>query len=104
MQSTKEFRLIVDIRVRETPAILHVRDALARMRVACLSEPGCLAWDAYQSHETPERFFLVEHWASKALWEAHDTLSAIQDIYLPEILPRVTREVHPCTSMAPLSA
>jgi quinol monooxygenase YgiN len=99
MRSTQEFRLIVDIRVRVAAEIAHVQDALARMRVVCLSEPGCLVWEAYQSHETPERFFLVEHWASKLLWEAHGEMSAIQDIYLPEILPRINREIHPCRSM-----
>ncbi|MCP9946698.1 antibiotic biosynthesis monooxygenase [Streptomyces somaliensis] len=89
------FDLIVIVRVRESDDIAPVADALARMRPLCLAEEGCVSWEAYESQEDPGRFVLVERWASRAHWEAHDSGDAIQKIYLPEILPRVDREVHP---------
>ncbi|MGW7003401.1 putative quinol monooxygenase [Streptomyces sp. NPDC054933] len=89
------FDLIVIIRVSENPDIALVADALTRMRPLCLAEDGCVSWEAYQSHEEPSRFVLVEHWASRAHWEAHDAGDAIQKIYIPEIMPRIEREVHP---------
>ncbi|GAA0344783.1 putative quinol monooxygenase [Streptomyces blastmyceticus] len=89
------FDLIVIIRVSESPDIALVADALARMRPLCLAEDGCVSWEAYQSHEEPGRFVLVEHWSSRAHWEAHDAGDAIQKIYIPEIMPRIEREVHP---------
>ncbi|MBF6048525.1 hypothetical protein GO001_25515 [Streptomyces sp. NRRL B-1677] len=38
---------------------------------------------------------MVERWASRAHWEAHDAGDATQKIYIPEIMPRIEREVHP---------
>ncbi|ERE10641.1 hypothetical protein O166_23895 [Pseudogulbenkiania ferrooxidans EGD-HP2] len=52
-------------------------------------------WDAYHSEADPRTFVLVEHWESRARWEAHGKLDAIQTIYLPEVLPRASRAAHP---------
>jgi quinol monooxygenase YgiN len=93
------FRLIVTIAARAPADIAPIADALARMRSLCLTEPGCAHWEAYQSLESPDKFVLVEHWETQKHWEAHGELSAIQDIYLPEVLPRVTREVHPSKAL-----
>ncbi|MGA4850065.1 putative quinol monooxygenase [Streptomyces sp. G5(2025)] len=95
------FDLIVIVRVPETDNIAPVADALARMRPLCLGEDGCVSWEAYQSEGEPGRFVLVERWASRAHWEAHDAGDAIQKIYVPEIMPRIEREVHPS---APVSS
>lgn len=89
------FHLIVTITTKIPADAPAVADALARMRPLCLAEPGCVQWDAYQSLEEPAKFVLAEHWQTREHWEAHGDLSAIQEIYLPEILPRVSREVHP---------
>ncbi len=89
------FHLIVTIAVKSPEDTAPVAAALARMRPLCLAEPGCAQWEAYQSEDNPGKFVLVEHWLTRGHWEAHGELSAIQDIYLPEILPRITREIHP---------
>ncbi|MER5541611.1 putative quinol monooxygenase [Streptomyces sp. NPDC001118] len=89
------FDLIVIVRVPEPADIAPVADALARMRPLCLDEDGCVSWEAYRSQDDPGRFVLVERWASRAHWEAHGAGDAIQKIYLPEIMPRIEREVHP---------
>ncbi len=89
------FDLIVIVRVPESDNIAPVADALARMRPLCLTEDGCVSWEAYQSEGDPGRIVLVERWASRAHWEAHDSGDAIQKIYLPEIMPCIEREVHP---------
>ncbi|MFJ6012212.1 putative quinol monooxygenase [Streptomyces sp. NPDC092952] len=94
------FDLIVIVRVPEAEDIAGVEDALARMRVLCHAEDGCVAWEAYHSQDDPGRFVLVERWESRRHWEAHDAGEAIQDIYLPEIMPRVEREVHPSVPVA----
>ncbi|MBI2682702.1 MAG: antibiotic biosynthesis monooxygenase [Acidobacteriales bacterium] len=89
------FHLIVTLSAKTSEDVAPVADALARMRPMCLAEPGCTRWEAYQSLEDPKTFMLVEHWQTRAHWEAHGKLAAIQTIYVPEVLPRVTREVHP---------
>ncbi|GIH71594.1 putative quinol monooxygenase [Sphaerimonospora thailandensis] len=89
------FDLIVLLTVKEAADIPAVVDALVRMRPLCLAEPGCVSWEALHSTADPAEFTLVERWESREHWEAHGELDAIQKVYLPEILPRVTREVHP---------
>ncbi|MGW2405576.1 putative quinol monooxygenase [Streptomyces sp. NPDC001739] len=91
------FDLIVIIRVPKAEEIAHVADALARMRPLCLAEDGCVSWEAFQSDEDAARFVLVERWASRDHWDTHGSGAAIQDIYVPEIMPRIEREVHPST-------
>ncbi|GLZ79638.1 hypothetical protein Afil01_44450 [Actinorhabdospora filicis] len=87
------FDLIVLITAEKEPE--EVAAALARMRPMCLAEPGCVSWEAYRSSADPSRFTLVERWESERAWEEHGEGEAIQAVYLPEILPRVQREVHP---------
>ncbi|MGK5629756.1 putative quinol monooxygenase [Streptomyces sp. URMC 123] len=94
------FDLIVIVRVNEPGDIGPVGGALARMRPMCLAEDGCVSWEAYHSQDDPGRFVLVERWASRAHWEAHGEGRAIQEVYVPEILPRVEREVHPSTPVS----
>ncbi|MEU5418884.1 putative quinol monooxygenase [Streptomyces sp. NPDC001407] len=94
------FDLIVIIRVPKAEDAVHVADALARMRPLCLAEDGCVSWEAYRSHEDAARFVLVERWATREHWETHGSGAAIQDIYLPEIMPRIEREVHPSSPVA----
>lgn len=89
------FHLIVIISAKTLADIAPIANALTRMRPLCLAEPGCARWEAYQSEEAPEKFVLVEHWETRELWEAHGDLAAIQEIYMPEIFPRIMREVHP---------
>lgn len=89
------FPLIVTLQVKAPAEAPAVAAALARMRPMCLAEPGCLLWEAYHSQADAAQFVLVEHWASREHWEAHGQMAAIQTIYLPEVLPRVARAVHP---------
>jgi quinol monooxygenase YgiN len=93
------FHLIVTITAKTRSDVAPVAEALARMRPLCLAEPGCLSWEAYQSLDTPSKFVLVEHWASRGHWDAHGELSAIKDIYMPEVFPRIEREVHPSKAL-----
>lgn len=89
------FHLIVILSAKAPADVEPIAEALVRMRPLCLAEPGCVRWEAYQSEAEPGRFVLVEHWQTRELWEAHGELPAIQTIYMPEVFPRVTREVHP---------
>jgi quinol monooxygenase YgiN len=91
------FYLIVAISPRSQQDATAVAQALARMQPLCRAEAGCVRWEAYQTGDGTGRFFLVEQWETEALWEAHGNGSAIQDIYLPDILPRVEREVLACS-------
>lgn len=88
------FHLIVIVTVDDPTDVSTVADAFATMRPMCLTEPGCVSWEAYHSEADPRRFVLVEWWESEAAWQAHGELAAIQDVYLPVVFPRISREVH----------
>lgn len=89
------FDLIVALTVRDAADVPAVTDALSRMRPLCLAEPGCVSWEALHSTAEPTVITLVERWETKAHWEAHGELSAIQTVYVPDVLPFVSRVVHP---------
>ncbi|HWO67381.1 MAG TPA: antibiotic biosynthesis monooxygenase family protein [Umezawaea sp.] len=93
------FDLIVALTVTDKAEVPAVAAALTKMRQLCLAEPGCVSWEALHSTADETKFTLVERWETEALWEAHGNLSAIQDVYVPEIVPRVTREIHPSTRL-----
>jgi quinol monooxygenase YgiN len=93
------FDLIVALTVTNKADVPAVAAALTKMRPVVQAEPGCVSWEALHSTSDNTKFTLVERWETEALWEAHGNLSAIQDIYVPEIVPRVTREIHPSTRL-----
>lgn len=88
------FDLVVIITVTKSSDVGRVAEALARMRSVVRAEPGCVSWEALHSTDDPTRIVLVERWASRERWEQHDALEGIQRIYLPHVLPFVTREIH----------
>jgi quinol monooxygenase YgiN len=88
------FDLIVIVTVTGSGEVDTVLEAFTKMRPMCLREPGCVSWDAYHSEADPQRFVLVERWESEEAHRAHGELAAIQQVYLPVVLPRISREVH----------
>ena len=84
--------------------ILTVRDEAEIDKVARLlteqgrlsrEEPGCLRFEAYQSDSDPRVFMLIERWESPESLDAHRNARAYQEIYKPQVLPRVDRIPHP---------
>lgn len=94
------FHLVVLLTAHGTDEAEQIALALARMRGMCVQEPGCVRWEALRSQGDPRRFVLVERWASRAHWEAHGDMAAIREVYLPEIVPRASRDVLPCDPLA----
>lgn len=90
------YYLNVWLTVQDPANIDRVRDALRRAGGSSQTEPGCVRWEAHQSQADPAKFLLVETWGSKADWETHRQAYAVQEIYLKEVIPLVTRDAHPC--------
>jgi quinol monooxygenase YgiN len=91
------FYLIVVLSPKSLADAASVETALLRMTPLCQSEEGCVQWHAYRPNDGSGRFILVEHWETEALWRAHGDGMAIQTIYVPDIVPRVEREVLACS-------
>ncbi len=74
-----------------------IREHLALAMQKSRLESGCLRFDVYHSNTAPQRFVLVEHWASQEAIDAHRTAEAYSTIYKPLVMPLVDREGHPAT-------
>jgi quinol monooxygenase YgiN len=48
------------------------RAAFAALAPAVRAEPGCLRYDLHAVADDPERFVLIEEWASAEALQAHD--------------------------------
>jgi quinol monooxygenase YgiN len=88
------FYINVWLTVNEPGNIARVRELLARCQAGSRAEDGCVRFEVYHSEADPRRFLLCEHWGSKEDWEAHRTRRTVTEIYVPQVLPLVTREAH----------
>lgn len=83
--------------VNDPANIDRVRELLGRCQAGSRAEDGCERFDVYHSQADPRRFLLCEHWRSKEDWEEHRKRPTVTEVYLPQVLPLVTREPHVCT-------
>ncbi|HID22529.1 MAG TPA: antibiotic biosynthesis monooxygenase [Planctomycetaceae bacterium] len=87
----------VIITVKDEQDIHAIRDLLAEQGRLSRQEPGCLRFEVYQSQKDPKVFLLIERWESEEALDAHRQAKAYQEIYKPQVLPRVDRVSHPST-------
>ncbi len=88
------FYINVWLTVNDPQNIAKVRELLARCRAGSRAEDGCIRFEVYQSEADERRFLLCEHWRDRAAWEEHRTRKTVQEIYLPQVIPLVTRDAH----------
>ena len=90
------YYLNVWLTVKDAANVAVVRERLGTACRMSREEAGCERFEVYQSQADNRRFLLVEWWASKAAWETHRQNRAVTEIYVPQVLPLVEREPHPC--------
>jgi quinol monooxygenase YgiN len=89
--------LNVWLTVTERTDIQVVESLLTQAAELSRAEPGCARFEVYHSTADESRFLLNEHWENQAAIDEHRKGVPYTQIYQPQILPRVTREGHPCT-------
>jgi len=90
------YYLNVWLTVKNPSDVATVRDLLTQCATLSREEPGCVRFEAYHSETDERRFLLCEQWESKGAWETHRQARAVQEIYLPKVLPLAEREAHVC--------
>jgi quinol monooxygenase YgiN len=90
------YYLNVWLTAKDAADVESLRKLLSEHQRLTRLEPGCVRFEVYQCEEDPRRFLLHEHWETKQAWEVHKTLKAVQEIYLPLVIPKVDREPHVC--------
>ena len=88
------FYINVWLTVNDPTNVGRVSELLARCQAGSRSEDGCVRFEVYHSETDPRRFLLCEHWRSKEDWEEHRKRKTVTEIYVPQVLPLVTREPH----------
>jgi quinol monooxygenase YgiN len=60
---------------------------LPRLAQAALTEPGCLAFEAFRRLDDEHRHVLLERCASRAALDAHRQTAHFKDLVLGQIVP-----------------
>jgi quinol monooxygenase YgiN len=66
---------------------------LPQLISGALSEPGCLAFDAYPALDDPSNYVLLERYTSRAAFADHRETTHFKDIMLGKILPLLANRV-----------
>ncbi|MDA7771353.1 putative quinol monooxygenase [Pseudomonadales bacterium] len=86
----------VVLTVNSPTDISTVAEKLAELATDSLQEPGCERFEVYHSNTDPALFMLIERWASQQALDQHRDGAAFQQIYLPNVIPLVSRSPHLC--------
>lgn len=93
------FHINVLLTVKAAGDVAKVSELLRECGRRSRQEPGCVRYDAFHSQAEPKLFLLVECWESEAAWQAHREAAAVQEIYLPQVIPLVDRAPHISTRL-----
>jgi quinol monooxygenase YgiN len=89
------------LHVIENKDIPKVKKLLAEQARRSSVEPGCKRFEVYHSKTNTQVFMLVERWVSQQHLDDHKQAAAFQELYIPEVIPLVSREPHPCDLVWP---
>jgi len=88
------FCINVILNVKDAADVEKVAGLLARTGGMSREEPGCIRFEVCHSHDNPQVFILCERWESEQAWKDHRERAAVQEIYIPQVLPLVERVPH----------
>ncbi len=88
------FAINVLLTVKNPEDVTRVRELLGECGRRSRAEPGCLLYEVCHSQADPHLFLLVERWESEQAWQEHREGEAVQQVYLPQVIPLVDRVPH----------
>lgn len=88
------FHINVLLTVKDTQNVASIESLLGEAAGLSREEPGCVRFEVYHSESDPAVFLLCEWWESEEAWKVHKEQRAVQEIYLPKVLPLVDRTPH----------
>ncbi|MCY3886015.1 MAG: putative quinol monooxygenase [Gammaproteobacteria bacterium] len=83
------------LNVTNSEDVETVKNLLEECGALSLKEAGCERFEVYQSQTDRQQFFLIERWRDQAHLDAHREMHAFKNIYVPQVLPLVSRFPHP---------
>ena len=74
--------------------VAEVKLLLKEQALRSSSEPGCERFEVYHSQVNTRQFLLVEIWETQKDLERHKEAKAFTELYVPKVIPLVSREPH----------
>jgi quinol monooxygenase YgiN len=71
----------------------EVLPPLPRPAQAALTDPGCLAFEAFRRLDDEHSYVLLERYASRAALDSHGQTAHFKDLFLGQIVPRLSSRV-----------
>lgn len=84
----------VNLTVNDESNIDTVKQLLIEQARLSSEEPGCVRFEVYHSQADRSQFLLVEQWETQAHLNRHREARAFTQLYIPKVIPLVTREPH----------
>ncbi len=72
-----------------------IKTLLAEQARLSIDEPGCRRFEVYHSQADPQQFLLIEQWQTQADLDRHREAKAFTELYVPKVIPLVSRVPHP---------
>ncbi|MDA1372716.1 MAG: putative quinol monooxygenase [Proteobacteria bacterium] len=92
----------VVLTVNNQSDVEEVRTLLAEQASLSSDEPGCVRFEVYQSQSAVQQFFLIEQWETQADLDKHRQAKAFTELYIPKVIPLVSRVPHPSDLIWPV--
>lgn len=91
----------VMLKVNKEDDVGEVRKLLTEQARLSSVEPGCVRFEVYHSQEDRQQFLLVEQWSNAVDLERHREAKAFTELYVPKVIPLVSRTPHPSDLLWP---
>ena len=85
----------VILRVINENDVTEVKSFLKEQAIRSSGEPGCERFEVYHSQVDTRQFLLVEKWETQKNLDRHKKAKAFTELYIPKVIPLVSREPHP---------
>lgn len=85
----------VMLNVNNADDVSKVKILLAEQARLSSEEAGCIRFEVYHSQADVQQFLLVEQWQTQADLDQHKQAKAFTELYIPKVIPLVSRVPHP---------
>ena len=91
----------VILTVLQESDVENIKTLLAEQARLSSEEPGCVRFEVYHSQADSQLFLLIEQWESQADLDRHKEAKAFTELYIPKVIPLVSRVPHPSDLLWP---
>ena len=78
-----------------------IKTLLADQARLSSEEAGCVRFEVYHSQADVQLFLLIEQWETQADLDRHKEAKAFTELYIPKVIPLVSRVPHPSDLLWP---